>query len=657
MSRLFVELVLWVCLLLPAGVLPAQEDPVLFKIDDFPVYASEFLYIYEKNNRESADYSRSSVEEYLDLYINFKLKVKRAKELKYHERDSYIRELAGYRKQLSNSYVIDKEVIGKMAEELYERQKWDVGIKHILVRASRNESVEGAAYAKISSALEELKGGISFEEVVEKYSEDQNSVKFGGDIGFVAAPLPDGYVELERSAFRLNPGEISEIIRTDLGLHIISVSDKRPARGEMEGSHILIRYAKKNPEDINSKRKIDSLYQVLEEGKRAFESLAISYSQDRQTAPNGGYLGYFGIGKYEEQFEKEAFGLLEDGDYTAPFKSSIGWHIVKRKTKKQPYSREALKERVKSNMQQGERFELAKEEFVEQIKREEGFSMKPEALQVFMDSLDDSFREYQWRIPDFPDLELFSIGQSTFNLRDFGIFCKSSTRARLRSNQSVGLRPLVDDLRDDYIAEMVIDHLEKTLEDRYADFANLIREYEEGILLFEITKEKVWDRAASDSTGLKTFYEDHKEDYQWGERAKITTFTIRSTDEKLVHEISREAIINGADVVTNQYNQGRNPDLVIVESEVIDRMSEAMGNLEFKKGSLSPIQINNGLQVSTFRMIEEIMPARPKNLREARGYVISDYQDQLEKAWIESLKTRYTVDLNLDVLEGLIRSE
>jgi len=245
--------------------LSAQKDPVLFTVEKTPVHLSEFEYIYNKTNGDKADYSKNSLEEYLDLYVKFKLKVQRAKDMKLDTIKTLQDELAGYRRQLANTYLVDKEVTEKLVKEAYDRTSEDVEISHIMAQLSANPSPADTlqAFQKIHAALAKLKGGAKFEDIAKSDSEDTYSKPNGGRLGFFAAMFREGFYEMESAAYNLKVGAFSNPIRTAVGYHIVRLDSKRPARGEVEVAHILIRNAK-DAKDNSPKTKIDNLYKELQ---------------------------------------------------------------------------------------------------------------------------------------------------------------------------------------------------------------------------------------------------------------------------------------------------------------------------------------------------------------------------------------------------------
>ena len=329
------QLMLLCSLLIGFSVLSLAQDtdPVLFTVDGLPVHVSEFKYIYSKTNGDKADFSKKSLEEYLDLYVRFKMKVKKARDMKLDTIPSLQQELAGYRRQLANSYLVDKEVTEKLVREAYARSKKDIDISHILflIKPDAPAADTLAMYQKAMAAKKRLDAGESFSKVAREVSQDKTAKTNGGRIGFLTALLPSGFYQMENAMYNTPTGKVSLPVRTPVGYHLIKKEGERPARGEIEVAHILIRNDK-HPNN-GAKAIIDSLYQELQ-NNGDFTDLAKRHSEDGRTAKRGGYLGIFGINKYERKFEDAAFALSKDNEISKPFASSIGWHIIKWMSKK-----------------------------------------------------------------------------------------------------------------------------------------------------------------------------------------------------------------------------------------------------------------------------------------------------------------------------------
>ncbi|MEL6944631.1 MAG: peptidylprolyl isomerase, partial [Bacteroidota bacterium] len=487
-----------------------KEDLTLFTVKDTPIKVSEFEYIYNKTNGSNANYSKESLEEYLDLYVKFKLKVQKAKDMKLDTIPSLIQELDGYRKQLADSYLIDKEVTNKLVQEAYERKKQDVDISHIMVAVKRDAAPTDtlAALNKIRTIQKELNSGMKFEALAQQYSDDGSSKGKGGRVGFITAVLPNGFYPFESAAYQTKEGQVSDIVRSGVGYHLVKVNAVRPARGEMEVAHILIRKEKDGSNRDRAMQRAKEIYTQLKNGAN-FDDLAKSSSDDKLTASKGGYLGSFGVNRYEDSFEDAAFALANNGDFTEPVETKAGFHIIKRISKNgiQPFNE--MKGRLEQKIRQDARFELAKSSMVKRIKKENNFTQTLAALQGFKDTLSNDFLTFRWRAGEKrPQNTLFKLGNDySATLGEFIEFTQKSARQRINLGRSgKNLKQVVDALYDKFVTSEVLKYEEQQLETKYPDFKALMREYEEGILLFEATKMLVWDKASQDTTGLKAFF-------------------------------------------------------------------------------------------------------------------------------------------------------
>jgi peptidyl-prolyl cis-trans isomerase SurA len=324
MSLLFkMHIVLVFTFCITFNVFAQKADDVLIKVGNTEVSVGEFRYIYEKNNGANANYSEPSINEYLDLYTKFKLKVEKAKQLKLDTIEALKIELDGYRKQLAGSYLIDKEVTEFLLKELYERIKYDVEFRHIFFPVAENAS--NKLRADVVQKLKDIKnqitsGTITFEQAAANFSEDKSTSQNGGSMGYFTAKLPSGFYELESAIYQLSTGAVSDVVQTKIGYHLIKVTNKRPARGLIEVAHILL--------EPSAQVLAENAYNELKRGAK-FEDLATAISIDKIHSGNGGKLPVFGINTYDVNFEDVAFGLQNEGDIAKPVLTKSGWHIIK----------------------------------------------------------------------------------------------------------------------------------------------------------------------------------------------------------------------------------------------------------------------------------------------------------------------------------------
>lgn len=658
MRQLFKALLIPISALLSLSGLYAQQDPVLFTVDDDPVPVSEFVYIYTKTNGPKADFSLPSLSEYLELYKKFKLKVRRAREMQLDTLSGLRQELAGYRKQLAGNYLIDKEVTNLLIEEAHERMKKDIRFSHILVKLESNAAPEDTmrAWKKIQEAARNL-GGKSFEQVVKEFSEDETTVDQQGDLGYFTAIFPNGFYDLETAVYTTPLNKTAGPVRTKLGYHLIRVTDIRPARGEMEAAHILIRKDPRAEED-NSRARIDSIYRALQNGAD-FARMARELSEDRLSASKGGNIGVFGINRYEKPFEDAAFALAQDGAYSAPVFTTAGWHIIQRIKGPVDEPMDQARRRLEPRVKRDDRFELARTSMIEKIKQDIGVKENAAVLDLYSSRQNDTLFTFLWKpgTVGMYNETIVTLGRDkAIPLSAFEEFLQRNAGKRVNLKRSHSVASGVRELFDEFVRDECVKYEEDRLEQKYPEFRALMREYEEGILLFEATKRMVWDRASQDSAGLEKFFrEEASTKYQWGERARVSYYLLQSQDEKLLDDVRKFAAKNKPDAVLKKFNKGEKPILTVREylyehgkNAVVDQMVWKAGNLSFSEED----KRNSGW---SFLKIEEVLPPMPKTLDESRGYVIADYQDKLEQEWVRDLGTKYRIRVNQGVFQGLIR--
>ncbi len=633
-----------------------SSDPVLFTVGDDPVYLSEFKYIYEKNNADKADYSKESIEEYLELYKKFKLKVKRARAIGLDTIQALNEELAGYRKQLAKSYLKDKEISDNLIQQVMERMKEDIQVSHIFVSAPGKTTIEQqkAAEKKINDIYDKLKenNGQHFADMAKTLSEDKVSALKGGKLGYYTAPLPDGFYNFENAMYETAVGSYSQPIRSKMGYHIIYVSDRRPARGQMEIAHILFRHEKSPKLNAQLKIEADSVYNLLKKG-RNFENFAAKFSDDTKTKSNGGYLGFFGINQYEASFEDAAFALQNDNDITKPVETKLGMHIIKRISKRDDSNEEKLRKRIEARISKSDRFGIAEEKLIEDVKKEAGFSDDKMALKRFTTSLDEKFYTYKWEAPEYnEDLTLFTLADKKYSLNSFGKFLKTNIRERLKYSKSTPYQTAAEELYADYVKEKVMEYEESNLEKKYPDFKALMQEYREGILLFEITKQEVWDKASQDTSGLKKFYQKNTDKYMWPERVKVNKYSVTADDKKKAESAYNYAQKKDHNKFIERYSKDKTVEITH-SVEILSKDDKSIADLKLDKNAVTPFK-QDPPSVVFYKYIG-IEPATSKSLSEARGYVIADYQDKLEMEWIKELMNMYKVSVDNDVLKSITK--
>lgn len=656
---MFKNLIAAAAFLLLAGSASAQPDPVLFTVKGNPVTASEFKYIYSKTNQDKADFSEKSLREYLELYTNFKLKVQKARDMRLDTIASLMGELDGYKKQLAKSYLEDKEVTEKLVREAYDRMLTDVEVSHILVNCDRNKSAADTlkAFNRCKDWSKMIIKGASFDKMAFDSSEDKSAKENRGNLGFVTAMLPDGYYGVEKTIYGSKVGDMLGPVRSNAGYHLLRVNAKRPARGEIEVNQILIRKADTPEKNEQKKMRADSAYNELVQGGK-WETVCQKYSEDKTTAAKGGYIGFFGINRYQKVFEDAAFELEKDGDYSKPVETTLGWHIIQRKSRRPIATFDQLKRGLTERVKRDSRSETAKQSIISRIKKEGNYSEDPQALAAWSaKQVDTIFHTFKWKPdPSKPQSVLFRFGpDKVYTVADFEDYCQKAARDRMRG-AGYPVQETINKLYKSWGDETAMSFEESQLDRKYPEFKSLMREYEEGILLFEALKQNVWDRANNDSIGLQKYFDEElKGKYKWDERARVTFYTLKTDDPKVLEKVRELAAKKPAADVVKKFNKKGKPEVLTVMEKLYEKnKNKDLGDL-WKAGDMTAAKTDAATKTASFIKIEQIVPPTAKLLSEARGYAVADYQDHLERKWIQDLRKEYPVSVDETVLKSLIK--
>ncbi|HRY32481.1 MAG TPA: peptidylprolyl isomerase [Bacteroidales bacterium] len=641
------------------------DDPVLMTIAGSPVTKSEFLNIYQKNNVKGEVIDKKSLDEYVELFINFKLKVREAEELGMDTVGSFITELGGYRKQLAQKYMVDEEVTEKLILEAYDRMQKDVRASHILIKcdqgASPKDSLE--AYNKIKDFRERILKGESFEAIARQYSDDLSArdrepapnrpmIKGnGGDLGYFTAF--DMVYPFETAAFNTPKGQISQIIRTEYGYHILKVTDVKKAMGKARAAHIFISMQQAaNAEDSAAAReKIFDIYQKLK-GGADWDSLAKVYSDDKGTAPKGGILPWFGVNRMVPDFILKVSDMKQIGDVSEPITTPFGWHIIKLLERKEPGSLEDTRADIKQKVTRDTRSQLSKKSVVEKIKKQYGFVEYPAARQALLPLMDSTLFQGSWDLTKTQGMNspVAALGNKAFTQAELAAFL--STEAKSKPSEDLGI--LLANTYDKFVDESCLNYKDSKLESEFPEFRNLMKEYRDGILLFDLTDKKVWTKAVKDTSGLEQFYNTHKNDYQWGERleAVIIKGKNQAQVEKAFKMAQKQLRKGSLDTlaISSKLNKDPGQAVKFEQAKYAKGDQKWIDNTPWISG-VYPVLQDEG-QWYFVNVMRKLDP-EPKSLNEARGLVTADYQAFLEKEWIETLRNKYPVTVNKEVLSSI----
>lgn len=628
-----------------------KTDAVLMTIGSSKVTVSEFENVYHKNNTKEGTSDAKSLNDYVELFVNFKLKVKEAEELGLDTAKSFKEELAGYRKQLAQPYLTDKDVNEKLLKETYDRMQEDIHASHILVKVSDNALPKDTleAYNKILKIRARILKGEDFNKVASEkgISDDPSAKDNGGDLGFFTA-LQMVY-PFESAAYSTKVGDVSMPIRTRYGYHIIKVTERRKAQGEVMVAHIMVKTTPNMPKEdsLNAYTKITEIYSKLKAGSK-FEDLAQEFSDDKSSAKKGGELPWFGTGKMPIEFEKAAFSMVNKGDFSQPMRSKYGWHVIKLIDRRGLATFEDMKNELKAKVTKDSRSQAGRASLIAKVKAEYKFKENAKLVDDFIKVMDSSLFDGRWDIAKAKALNkpMFNLNDKVYSQVEFANYISSHQSKRPKTDVKI----VLNQFYKQFVEETAVAYEEARLDQKYPEFKALMQEYRDGILLFELTDQKVWSKAVKDSTGSKAYYEKNKTNFMWDERAEASVYTCAS--EKVASQVrglmkkkkSEKDILASANkdsqlnlqVETRVFNKG--------ENEFVDK--------NWNPGTSADIKSEKDKKTIIVVTAKLLMP-EPKSYLDSKGMVTADYQNYLEKEWIASLKAKYSVTVDKAVLSTI----
>jgi peptidyl-prolyl cis-trans isomerase SurA len=638
LRRLMKRLLLLCIVLFPlasfAQSLSKAKPATLFTVGGTPTSTDEFIYLFKKNHANKAqDFTEAKIDEYLNLFINFKLKIKEAHQRGLDTTAKFDKELKTYRDELKKPYRAEKNVLDKLTKETYDHLTQEIKAAHILVQVKSDASPDDTlkAYNKLADIKKRIEAGESFEKLARELSEDPSAKYNGGSLGYFTAMQM--VYPFEAAAYQTKVGEISSIVRTRFGYHIIKVEDKKPSRGEVEVSHILLRAAPGN--DAKIKNLIFEIYDQLKNG-RSWDELCKEYSEDTNTKNAGGKLRPFGVGTFPSipDFESTAFALQNPGDISDPFQTSVGWHIVRleKKIPMPPYAE--VEASLKKRVARDERMKISEEAVLSSRRKLFGLKENSENKKKVMALADSSLLKGKWKFTgsaELKNLPLFTVNNVDTKADEFFRWIE-------RHQSATTMAPVlyINQLYDALVEEKISVAEDEKIIKENPEFQHLLAEYREGILLFEIMEKEIWNKASEDTLSQKKFYKENIAKYAAGDRVEARIFS--TSDGAFFEKVKKK--IAQADTLTKEdmkkfksiqnfrnYEKG--------ESKIVDKVNWVPG--------LQETSIDG---VYYLVEIKRLVAPGTKTFEEARAHIISDYQDSLEKSWVAGLKNKYHVAVN-----------
>ena len=634
------------------------KSKTLITLGDREISAGEFMQVYEKNNVKSDVIDKKSVDDYLDMYVNFKLKVIEAENLKMDTLPKFVKEYNNYREQLAKPYFTSEAANENLIDEAYERMQWDINAAHILIKCDANAVPTDTlkAYNTIMELRKRIINGENFGDVAFEASQDpsvRDTVFNGrfykgnrGELGYFTAF--DMVYPFETGAYNTKEGQVSMPVRTSFGYHLIKVNSKTPACGTIRAAHIFLAVKDDDPEKSDSvvKAKIYNIYNEIDKDGKNWDVIVRKYSDDKGSAQNGGQLSPFKVNQIVPEFIT-AVKCLQPNEFSEPVKTNYGYHIIKLISTTGVKDLDSERENITKRVEKDMRAKVSEEVVLQRIKKENKFKENIKVKDAFIATVDSTLKEGNYVVAEGVDTSkiLFKFGKKNYTIADFVEFIKDKqVKQPFLSSASYAYM-----LYDEYLKDSAFAYEDAQLEEKYPDFKMLVQEYHDGILLFDLMEKEVWKKAEKDSVGLVNYYNEHKDEYQWRERVKTVYVTVNHpenvarVEELIKTDLSVDSIrsilkaeeIKGVSMKTRYFQQGDNVDI---------------DETEWKEGVVRVIPSTVDKTTKVVK-ITEVRKPEPKTLEEAKGLVISSYQAQLEEDWLNKLKAKYPVTINEKVLE------
>ena len=666
-NRNFLKMFVLASLIMPAFFAQAQsktDKEVLMTIGDQSITVKDFTDVYYKNNLKSDVIEKKSVDDYLELFTTFRMKVMEAERLQLDTSAKFKKELAGYRKQLAKPFMSSDDITDELIEEAYQRKLKDIRASHILIRCDKNALPSDTlkAYNKAMDIRKKaLAKGADFGALADQYSDDpsakgmkatdQNPARPGnhGDLGYFT--VFDMVYPFETGAYNTKEGEISMPVRSDFGYHLIKVVSITDALGSIQAAHIFLQLPFDAPaEDVAAtKQKADNIYkELMAQNGKNWNEMVKQYTDDKGTIARNGALSSFTVSRIVPEFIEVCKSLKVD-EIAKPVRTNYGFHIIKLLSTSgvSSFDKESkgLSERIEKDMRSKKSEELV----LRQVKSEYKFKQNDKNLEAFLATIDSSILRNAYEPAANVDMNatLFSLENNPTKVSDFVTYIK----ANMTTQKYVTPATYAYQLYESFSNETAMNYADAHLEDKYPEFKALVQEYKDGILLFDLMDREVWNKAVKDTVGLAEFHKRNASKYMWGDRAYATVITVTRPEslpkvkalldkgvelDSLRSAIQRDSI-GYAFVRKGYYQRGDN--------QYVDQT-------EWKVGVRNEIPSTVD-QSTTIVCIREVRKPEQKTLKESRGLVTSDYQVELEQNWVKSLKEKYPVKINESVLEKI----
>ena len=652
MKQLFFGLLMSLNLI---GFAQNSTKEVLFTIDNKPYYTDEFARVYKKNLDLVKDESQKDLNQYLELFVGYKLKINKAYKLGLQDGTAYQNELKSYRSQLSKNYTSDSKVTKELVDEGYKRFLKEIKASHILFSLDENALPEDTlkVYKQAVEIRKRAIAGEDFGKLATEFSQDPSAKDNKGDLGYFTSFRM--VYAFETGAYNTPKGSISNPIRTRFGYHLIKVNDVRDNRGDVIVAHIMIMNpattAENKVDEDKGKNTIQDIYKKLQQGEK-FEDLAKQFSEDKSSSSKGGVLNRFGSGQLSsEEFENVAFNLTKENPVSEPFKSQYGWHIVKLIDKFAVKTIEEMRSELESKVSKDDRSRLITASMNEKLRKKYTIKRDDKFYAAVSKLVTNDIYEGKWETP----ADLKSFNKNLVNINASKSISGASFLNYIKEQQKskITLKPiskLINKFYESYLDQELAQYYDDNLEKEFPEFSAVMDEYRDGLLLFDLMEKEIWTKSKTDTTGLKLFYDKNLKNYQWKNRLDVTILSSTKSEviKKALKYLKNDKPV---DFIKEKLNIKDGAVNIMSKVGVFEEGNEALPkSLKFETGISEIIKEGEYYFVTK---VNVTLPAGPKALEECKGKAINDYQQFLEENWVKDLKSEFKVEVNQAVFESV----
>ena len=616
-----------------------NNSEVLFKINQDNYKVEEFKRSYQKNI-DLPSTASETVEEHLERFIDFHLKLKAAYAMGLDTLPAFKKEYQSYYKQIAGNYISNGEVTEAMLREMYGRTQTEVRASHILLNLDKNEKDTAEVYQQALILKKRIEKGEDFERLAKKYSQDQSARLNAGDVNWFNTSMM--VYQFESKAYELEVGEVSDPVRTEFGYHIIKKTGERSSRGKLKTAHIVLKFTDTL---TDLEKRIQKIYNKLQDGED-FHELAKTYSQEASSASSGGYITEFSLGGLNSKtYENEAYKLKNNGDYSKPFKSNYGWHIVKLIETSPLASYDEMRDQLKDKLKSSSRSKLLVSKIKQSLEKIYDVDINEEAKTYFIDSMGDHFKKGKWVFD--PDDEvgqrvIIRVENKVVDFRSFGKHIELQQRPlQIPPSNAVVVQKAVDD----FVYKNLIAHHKTQLPEVDNDFKLKMLEFKNGILIFDYMSQFIWEPIVKDSIAQKDYYAKNAKDFVVPEQVVGKLYSSKNKTSLKKLKISLATKVKLEDISEAL------PEDVILENVSLDKLSPKLPKrFKFELG-YSKLHKHN--EQFMLMQVEEVMPSRLQKFEAVKGKIISHLQAEKEKQVVSELRNQNSVVIMHEVARKL----